>query len=133
MSYILQLLNDSEWECHIIILMAFLNPSVQFQIGSTCSQEAYERVRDAMIHLVQMEIDLDIAVDNIWTIPEEPASDDFHTFFPLTCARPFGADEQVSFYARVCASVFHSLNYWQNTPAELEHSTSVTLKELVFY
>jgi hypothetical protein len=59
------------------------------------------------------------------TIPEEPASDNFHTFVPSTCARLFGADEQVSFDAR-------KLNYWQNTPAELKHLANVALKVLGF-
>jgi hypothetical protein len=71
-------------------------------------------------------------IDVMRTIPEEPASDDFHTFVPSTYARPFGADEQVSFYVRRRASAFHPLNYWQNTPAELKHLTSVALKVLGF-
>jgi hypothetical protein len=66
------------------------------------------------------------------TIPEEPASDDFHTFVPSTCARLFGADEQVSFSARTRASAFHPLNHWQNTPVELVHLASVALKVLGF-
>jgi hypothetical protein len=65
-------------------------------------------------------------------IPEEPASNDFHTFVPSTCARSFGADEQVSFYARRRVSAFHPLNYWQNTPAELKYLASVVLKVLGF-
>jgi hypothetical protein len=120
-SYIHQLRSDSEGECDIFIRIAFLNSSVQFQMGRTCSQEAYERARDALTDLVQMEIDLDIDLNNICTVPEEPASGDFHILIPSTCARPFGADEQVSFYARVRASAFHPLNYWQPTPAELKH------------
>jgi hypothetical protein len=66
------------------------------------------------------------------TIREEPASDDFHTFIPSTCARPFGADEQVSSDARRRAPAFHPLNYWQHTPAELKHLASVGLKVLGF-
>jgi hypothetical protein len=66
------------------------------------------------------------------TIPEEPASDDFHTFVPSACARPFGADEQVFFDAQKLASAFHPLNYGQNTPSELKHLASVALKVLGF-
>jgi hypothetical protein len=66
------------------------------------------------------------------TLPEEPANDDFHRFVPLACARPFGADEQVSFDARRRASAFHPLNYWQHTPAELRHLASLALKVLGF-
>jgi hypothetical protein len=40
--YIVQLRRDYEWEYDIYILMAFLNPSVQFRVGRTCSEEAYE-------------------------------------------------------------------------------------------
>jgi hypothetical protein len=68
----------------------------------------------------------------MWTIREEPASDDFHTFVPSTCGRPFAADEQVSFDARRRASAFHPLNHWQNTLAELKHLASVALNVLVF-
>jgi hypothetical protein len=64
------------------------------------------------------------------TIPEEPASDDFHPFSPSTCDRPFGADEQVSFDARSGASAFYPLNYWHNTPAEFKLLASVPLKVL---
>jgi hypothetical protein len=39
-----------------------------------------------------------IDIDDMRTVREEPASDDFHTFVPSTCARPFGTDEQVSFH-----------------------------------
>jgi hypothetical protein len=46
--------------------------------------------------------------------------------------RPFGADEQDSFYARACGSAFHPLNYWQHTPAEFKHLVSVALKVLGF-
>jgi hypothetical protein len=67
-------------------------------------------VREALIHLVQMGIDLDADLNNSWTIAEEPASDDFHTFILLVCTSPFGADEQVSFYAQGRASEFHLLN-----------------------
>jgi hypothetical protein len=71
-------------------------------------------------------------LDGIRTITEEPASDDFHIFGPLTCARPFGADEQVSFDARRRASAFLPLNYWQKTPTELKHLASAALKVLGF-
>jgi hypothetical protein len=71
-----------------------------------------------------------IDIDDMWTIPEEPASDDFHTFVPSTCATPFGADEQVLFDGRRPASAL--LNYWQNSPAELKHLASMALKLLGF-
>jgi hypothetical protein len=71
-------------------------------------------------------------MDDMRTIPEEPASDDFHTFVPSICARRFGADEQVSFDTRRRASAFHPVNYWQNRPAELKHLASVALKVLGF-
>jgi hypothetical protein len=51
--YIVQLRRDYEWECAIYILMAFLNPTVRFSVGRTCSEEAYERVRATLIQLVQ--------------------------------------------------------------------------------
>jgi hypothetical protein len=133
-SYILQLRSDCEWECNIIILMAFLNASVQSQIGHSCSQEAYERVRGPLSQLAQTEIDIDIGFDfdNIRTIPEEPASDDFHTFVPSTYATPFGAGDQVLFDVERRTSAFHPMNYWQNTPAELKHLARVDLKVLGF-
>jgi hypothetical protein len=51
--YTLQLRRDYEWECDIYILMAFLNPSVQFRVGRLCSQEASQRVRTMLISLIQ--------------------------------------------------------------------------------
>jgi hypothetical protein len=57
---IFQLRCDYKWECGAYILMAFLNPSIQFCIGRTCSEEAYERLRATLIQLVQGEIDRDI-------------------------------------------------------------------------
>jgi hypothetical protein len=51
--YIVQLRREYEWECDIYILMAFLHPSVQFRVGLTGSEEAYERVRATLIQLVQ--------------------------------------------------------------------------------
>jgi hypothetical protein len=79
--YIVQLRRDYEWECDIDILIAFRNPSVQFGVGRTCSEEAYERVRATLIQLVQGRIDRDI--DRTRAMPEEPATDDFPQLYPL--------------------------------------------------
>jgi hypothetical protein len=65
-------------------------------------------------------------------VPEEPPSDDFHSFIPLAQADVFGADEQVSVYTRTRALGFHPLGYWQNTPAELRHLTTLALRVLGF-
>jgi hypothetical protein len=103
-----------------------------FRIGSIFRSRR-SAARERLIFLSYDRRDrptIDIA--DMRTIPEEPASDDFHSFVPLTCAGPFGADEQVSFYPRTRASAFHLLNYWQNPPAELKHLTRVVLKVMVF-
>jgi hypothetical protein len=92
---IVQLPRGYEWECDIYILMAFLNPSIQFRVSRTCSEEAYERVRATLIQLVQGEINRDI--DHTRVMPEEPASDDFRSFIPSEQPDVFGAEEQVSF------------------------------------
>jgi hypothetical protein len=128
--YIVQLRRDSGWECEIYIQMAFLNPSVQFRVGRTCSDEAYERVRATLIQLVQGEIDRDI--DHTRAMPEEPASDDFRSFLPSEQPDVFGAEEQVSVYTRTRASASHPLSYWHGTPAELRHLTTVALRVLGF-
>jgi hypothetical protein len=122
--------SDYEWECDVCIMMAFLNPSVQFRVGCTCSQDAYDLMRDVLAHLAQAEIERD--VDQILIAPDEPASDDFHSFVPSGPARLYGEDEQISMYARTRASVFHRLSYWQSTPAELKHLMIVALKVLRF-
>jgi hypothetical protein len=57
---ILQLRRDYEWECDIYILMAFLNPSAQFHVVRTCSEEAYQRVIVTLMQLIQAEINRDI-------------------------------------------------------------------------
>jgi hypothetical protein len=97
--HIVHLGRDYEWECDIYILMAFLNPSVQFRVGRTCSEEAYERVRATLIQLIQGEIERDI--DHTRAMPEEPASEDFRSFIPSEQPDVFGAEEQVSVYTRI--------------------------------
>jgi hypothetical protein len=128
--YIVQLRRDYEWECDVYILMAFLNPSTQFRVGRTCSEEAYERVRITLIQLVQGEIDRDI--DHRRARPEEPASDDFRSFIPSEQPDVFGAEGQVSVYTRTRTSSSPPLSYWQGTPAELRHLTTVALRVLGF-
>jgi hypothetical protein len=102
--YIYRLRSDYEWECDVYIMMAFLNPSVQFRVGRTCSQDASDRMRDALAHLMQAEIERDS--DQILIAPDEPARHDFHSFVPSGPAGLYGADEQISMYARTRASVF---------------------------
>jgi hypothetical protein len=128
--YIYRLRSDYQWECDVYIMMAFLNPSVHFRVDRTCSQDAYDRMRDALAHLVQVEIEHD--VDQILIAPDERASDDFHNFVPSGSAGLYGADDQISMYARTRASVFHPLSYSQSTPAELKYLTIVALKVLGF-
>jgi hypothetical protein len=123
-----RLRSDYEWECDVYIMMAFLNPNVQFRVGRTCFQDAYDHMRDALAHLVQTEIERD--VDQVLIAPDEPASDDFHSFVPLGPAGLCGADEQISMYARTRALVFHRLGYRQSTPSDLKHLTIVALKVL---
>jgi hypothetical protein len=65
-------------------------------------------------------------------MPEEPASDDFRSFIPSEQPDVFGAEEQVSVYTRTCASISHTLSYWQRTSAELRHLTTVALRVLGF-
>jgi hypothetical protein len=110
--------------------MAFLNPSIQFCIGRTCSEEAYERVRATLIKLVQGEIDRDI--NHTRTMPEEPASHDFRSFIPSEQPNVFGVEEQVAVYMRTHAFSSHPLSYWHRTPAELRHLTTVALSILGF-
>jgi hypothetical protein len=63
-------------------------------------------------------------------MPEEPESDDFRSFIPSEQPDVFGAEEQVSVYARIRASTSHPLSDWQGTPAELGHLTTVALRVL---
>jgi hypothetical protein len=128
--HIVQLRRDYEWECDTYILMAFLNPSVQFRVGRTCSEEACERVRATLIQLVHGEIDRDI--DHTRVMPEARSSDDFRSFIPSEQPDVFGTEEQVSVYTRTRASASHALSYCQGTPAELRHLTTVALKVLGF-
>jgi hypothetical protein len=107
--YIVQQRRDYEWRCDIYILMAFLNPSIQFRVGRTCSEEVYERVRATLIPLIQGEIDGD--VDYTRAMPEEPASDDFRSFIPSEQPDVFSAEEQVSISRRTRASASHPLSY----------------------
>jgi hypothetical protein len=110
--------------------MAFLNPSVQFRLGRTCSEETYERLRATLIELMQGEIDRDI--DHTPVMPEEPASDDFRSVIPSEQPDVFGAEEQVSVCTRTPASASHPLSEWQGTPAELRHLTTVARRILGF-
>jgi hypothetical protein len=83
-------------------------------------------VRATLIHLARGEIDRDI--DHTRARPEEPASDDFRSFIPSEQPDVFGAEEEVSVYTRTRASTSHPLSYWQGTPAELRHLTTVALR-----
>jgi hypothetical protein len=127
--YIVQLRRDYEWECDIYILMAFLDPSIQFLVGRRCSEEAYERVRATLIQLVQGEIDRDIYRTR--AMPEEPASDDFRSCIPSEQPDVFGAEEQVSVYARNHAFAL-SAKLLAGDAVELRHLTTVALTVLGF-
>jgi hypothetical protein len=62
---------------HFLLMMTFLDPSLQFKTGRTCSDNKQTEMRSMLESLVDMQMIRDTQCDQ--ETAEEPESDDFHT------------------------------------------------------
>jgi hypothetical protein len=101
-------------EYHFLLMMTFLDLSVQFQTGRTCSRHKQTEMRSMPENLVGMQLIRDTPYDQ--EITREPGSDDFHTYFTTFQREALRPIERITSYAEIRDTRFHSKDFWLNTP-----------------
>jgi hypothetical protein len=106
-------------------MMMFLDPFVQFKTGQTCSDDEQTEMRSMLESLVDMQLIRDTPYDH--EIAGEPGSDDFHTYFMTSQSETLRPIEQITWYAEIRDTRFHSKDFWLNTPLEVQQLNKVAL------
>jgi hypothetical protein len=81
-------------EYHFLLMRTFLDPSVQFKTGRTCSDDEQTEIRSMLENLVDMQLIRDTAYDQ--EIAGEPGCDDFHTYFTTSQSETLRPIEQIT-------------------------------------
>jgi hypothetical protein len=82
-------------------------------------------MRSMLKSLVDMQLIRDTPYDQ--EITGEPGNDDFHTYFTTSQSESLHPIEQITWYAEIRDTRFHSKDFWLNTPLEVQQ-----LKKLHF-
>jgi hypothetical protein len=78
--------------------------------------------------LVDMQLIQDTPSDQEITV--EPGSDDFHTYITTSQSEILRPIEQITSYAEIRGTRFHSKDFWLNTRLEVQQLKKVTLRVL---
>jgi hypothetical protein len=101
---------ENEWD--LFTLMTYLNPSVQRQVGRTCSDGRHELDREPGEPFV------------------EPDRDDFMTFQPRAGVAAFTATEQIECSDRIRSHRSQPLRFWSLCPVDLRAMSVAAIKIL---
>jgi hypothetical protein len=118
-----------EWR--LLLLMRFLDPSVQFQEGQTCSDAEFQAVKMLLANLVHAQTQADTA-----THPGEPrdkmerGSDNFTTYVPTGRPDPVSPADQIDLCSRICGSCQHAKDFWEHSPPEMRQLSLVAFRVL---
>jgi hypothetical protein len=115
-------------EYHLLLLMTYLDPSVQFVIGRTCSEAEYSEMITTLTALVTAQIVRDVQGEA--DAAAEPDSDDFYTFRSTSQTEAASATDQISLYSQIRAVHFHSRSFWLTVRPELQQLTKVAIRTL---
>jgi hypothetical protein len=109
------------------LLMAFLNSSVQFIVGRTCSHEEYEAARRVLADLVRLEIGSNnTASDN----QGEPGSDDFCTYVTASQSPILNSHQQIATYAQMRDAYVRPISFWFPPPPGLRQPSAIAIRIL---
>jgi hypothetical protein len=101
-----------EWD--VFELMTYLNPSLQWEMGRTCSETTYDRIRGLLIELVQRQLDLQPVAS-----VDDPPSDDFFTPRGFATGGTLAAVGQVDHYHHIRTHGVQPLGFWFGCAAGL--------------
>jgi hypothetical protein len=93
--------------------MIYLNPSVQRQIGRTCSDARYARIMRILMVLVPNHFNRQERETFV-----ESSSGNFMIFQPRARAATFTATEQIEYDHRIRAQRSPPLRFWSRYPVE---------------
>jgi hypothetical protein len=113
-------------EYRILLLMTYLNPSTQFQVGRTCSEPEFDGMRNTLAELVEEQIAIETTGTQEIDDHGEPGSDDFSSYIlssqQRTIVRP---QDQIGLYQQIRDSCQHSKDFWDRPPPELNQLSVV--------
>jgi hypothetical protein len=102
-----------EWD--LFTLMTYLNPSLQWEIGRTCSEARFQRITRILVVLVRRQLGL-LPMPAL----EDPPSDDFFTPRGSALGSRFTAEGQVEHYGHIRTHGVQPLRFWSLGHPELE-------------
>jgi hypothetical protein len=113
-----------EWR--VLSLLTFLNPSLQWIVGRTCSEDEMDDIQQTLTILVQRKIDAEVDAP----IPEL-APRDYHTYFASAPEERLDPVEQVKRYTqRRTTGRPAPIAFWFQPPPALVHLSRVSIEIL---
>jgi hypothetical protein len=91
--YIARLEEDYDTEWNVSVLMTYLNPSLQWRVGRTCSAGRFAPVRELLVALVHRELELHPVI-----VVDDPPSEDYFTPWGTAPQSGFAAVDQINHY-----------------------------------
>jgi hypothetical protein len=109
-----------------LLLMTYLDPSVQFIRGRTCCDTDY----DDMVNLLEIFISQELTREEMEIdVAAEPGSDDFVTYI-TSRSQPTSGAEQLLLYAQIREARFHSRAFWTDPHPEMQQLAKVAIRVL---
>jgi hypothetical protein len=114
-------------EFRILLLMTYLDPSIQFQTGRTCSDPEFHGMRMFLAELIAEQIAIEMSGTQDVSDHGEPGSDDFSTYVQSASGqRPIVQPQaQIELYHQIRDSCKHSKDFWDRAPPELSQLSVV--------
>jgi hypothetical protein len=106
-SYVEGLMDHYRGEWDVFELMTYLNPSLQWEVGRTCSEATYHRIRATLVTLVHRQLGMQHVAHL-----DDPPSDDFFTPRVFAAGDTLTAAAQVDHYHQIRTRGAHPLGFW---------------------
>jgi hypothetical protein len=113
---------DYAVEWNVFTLMTFLNPSLQWIPGTTCTDREWNEISQTLAVLVQRRI------DELGDVPVQPPPRDFHSYFSSGPVERLSPEVQIDRYLqRRTTGSPAPLQYWFHPLPELTHLAGVAI------
>lgn len=128
-TYIQHFKAEYEQEYQLFLLMTFLDPSVQFELGRTCSPAEFRNTMSLLSRLIaaRMRAAPPEAPDDSLS---EPKSDDFTTYVASGPGYAVAPEQQIDLYKHIRSSCLHAKKFWCQAPPELTQLSDVAFRIL---
>jgi hypothetical protein len=115
-------------EYHFLLMMTYLDHSMQFVPGRTCSEFEFGEMRAMLEQLVTEQVSFDVQEEA--EVAAEPGSDDFCSYINASRTQTISPADQIVIYGGIRAAQFHVREFWRTASPEIQRLAKVAIRVL---